>query len=166
VRLFACSIVAALFVPRIAAAAPTVSVLYRADAACPGVSAFLAQAAKKSRNSALFAPTTDLAAQATVAVAPGADGFTGRLSIRRAAMAQGRAAHALELLGSYNHDFASGSMSSEAAALRVEALVRAGRQEEAREAALTFLAKCPRSPLSDRVRVAAGLCWPGKDMAR
>jgi outer membrane protein assembly factor BamD (BamD/ComL family) len=81
----------------------------------------------------------------------------GRLEEVRQAMAQGRAARALELLGRYNRDFASGSMSSEAAALRVEALVRAGRHEEAREAARAFLAKYPRSPLSDRVRVAAGL---------
>jgi hypothetical protein len=80
-----------------------------------------------------------------------------RLEQVREAMAQGRAARALELLGRYDRDFASGSMSSEAAALRVEALVRAGRHEEAREAARAFLNKYPRSPLSDRVRAAAGL---------
>jgi hypothetical protein len=81
----------------------------------------------------------------------------GRLEQVREAMAQGRAARALDLLRRYDRDFAAGSMSSEAAALRVEALVRAGRHEEAREAARAFLAEYPRSPLSDRVRAAAGL---------
>jgi hypothetical protein len=81
----------------------------------------------------------------------------GRLEQVRQAMAQGRAARALDLLQRYDRDFASGNMSSEAAALRVEALARAGRHEEAREAARAFLAKYPRSPLSDRVRAAAGL---------
>jgi hypothetical protein len=81
----------------------------------------------------------------------------GQLEEVREAMAQGRAARALDLLRRYDRDFAAGSMSSEAAALRVEALGRAGRSEEAQRAARAFLAKYPRSPLSDRVRVAAGL---------
>jgi hypothetical protein len=66
-----------------AAAAPTVSVLYAADAACPPIAAFLDAAVKKSGGVVLFAPTTDRAAQATVTLAPGADGFTGHLSLNR-----------------------------------------------------------------------------------
>jgi hypothetical protein len=83
VRFFACPIVAVLLVPRIAAAEPTVSVLYKADAACPRVSAFLDEATEKSGGVVLFAPTADPAAQAIVALAPGADGFTGHLSLNR-----------------------------------------------------------------------------------
>jgi hypothetical protein len=60
-----------------------VSVLYKADAACPAISAFLDEAVKKSGGIVLFAPTTDPAAQATVTLAPGPDGFTGHLSLNR-----------------------------------------------------------------------------------
>jgi hypothetical protein len=75
----------------------------------------------------------------------------------RNAVIQGRPAAALSTLAAYEKEFAAGSMSSEATALRVEALVKAGLRDEGRAAARAFLAKYPQSPLVDRVRVTAGL---------
>jgi hypothetical protein len=75
----------------------------------------------------------------------------------RNAMVQGRPAAALGTLAVYDKEFAAGKMSSEATALRVEALVKAGLRDEGRAVARAFLAKYPRSPLVDRVRATAGL---------
>jgi hypothetical protein len=75
----------------------------------------------------------------------------------REAMVQGRPASALAALAQYDREFASGSMSAEATALRIEALMQSGRADEGRSSARAFMATYPRSPLVDRVRVAAGL---------
>jgi TolA-binding protein len=70
----------------------------------------------------------------------------------RGDLLQGAPAAALAALNNYDRSFPAGTMKAEAVALRVEALVAAGRREEAAFLARTFLATHPDSPLTGRIR--------------
>lgn len=59
---------------------------------------------------------------------------------------------ALAALEDYDEGFKGGVLAQEAELLRIEALSRAGKKDQARAAATTFLARHPESPLAGRVR--------------
>jgi hypothetical protein len=69
----------------------------------------------------------------------------------RAALASAAHARALDLLRRYQDRYPAGSFRPEAAALRIEALVRLGRTAEARGLADRFVAEHGASPLAERV---------------
>jgi hypothetical protein len=96
----------------------------------------------------LSAPTGDLRDQIAL------------LDNARASIAAGSANHALELVRRYADKYPAGSFRPEAAALRIEALVKVGRMGEARALAERFVADHGGSPLADRVRRLAGLDRP------
>jgi hypothetical protein len=59
---------------------------------------------------------------------------------------------ALDTLETYGAAFPAGTMKTEAAALRVEALAAVGRRQEAVASGREFLAAYPQNPLAERVR--------------
>lgn len=61
-------------------------------------------------------------------------------------------AGALAEIDRHGAEFADGALRAEAAAVRIETYVAAGRSAEAREAADRFLSSFPQSPLTRRVR--------------
>jgi hypothetical protein len=75
----------------------------------------------------------------------------------RAALSVGADRRALELLRHYQERYPTGSFRPEATALRVEALVKLGRQAEARSLAEKFVAEHRGSLLAERVATLAGL---------
>jgi len=75
-----------------------------------------------------------------------------RLREARLAIVHGNAGPALSALAAHAREFPHGAFQEEAAALRVEALVAAGRFDDARRAADAFDAAYPRSPYGPRVR--------------
>ncbi len=75
----------------------------------------------------------------------------------RAALAAGGAKRALELVHRYAERYPRGSFLPEAAALEIEALMRLGRDPEARTLAERFVATHRGSLLSERVAALAGL---------
>lgn len=85
---------------------------------------------------------------------------TALVDAARAALARGNADRALGLVRDYQTRYPSGSFRPEAAAVRVEALVKLGRSAEARSAAERFIASYGPSPLADRVARLAGLSQP------
>ena len=70
----------------------------------------------------------------------------------RSDLRQQAPAAALAALNAYDHTFPAGTMKAEATALRIEALVAAGRREEAALLARTFLSTHSDSPLTGRIR--------------
>jgi outer membrane protein assembly factor BamD (BamD/ComL family) len=62
-------------------------------------------------------------------------------------LASGDPAEALRELDAYRATFPGGKLSTEAGALRIEALVRSGRRDEARAELARFKADHPESPL-------------------
>jgi outer membrane protein assembly factor BamD (BamD/ComL family) len=78
----------------------------------------------------------------------------------RAALVAGAGERALELLRHYQDRYPAGSFRPEAAALKVEALTKLGRNAEARVLAERFVAEYGKSPLADRVARVAGLARP------
>jgi hypothetical protein len=74
----------------------------------------------------------------------------------RLALARGDAAATLDILDRHARTFAHPKLSEEREALRVEALVKAGRYDEARAAAGTFRASFPDSMLEAAVLGALG----------
>jgi hypothetical protein len=68
------------------------------------------------------------------------------------ALREHHAASALRLLDQYDRRFPAGTLASEAAVARIEALVAEGSQDRARALAAQFLAAHGTSPLSQRVR--------------
>jgi hypothetical protein len=74
----------------------------------------------------------------------------------RSVLASGEPALALSILDDYVSAFPHPTMASEAAVLRIEALVRAGDRSAARSAAHAFLVKYPLSPYGARVRSVVG----------
>jgi len=78
----------------------------------------------------------------------------------RAAVTAGTAERALELLRRYQEKYPAGSFRPEAGALRIEALVKLGRNAEARSLAERFVSEHKVSPLADRVARIAGLNRP------
>lgn len=70
----------------------------------------------------------------------------------RRAVADGRAATALEVLKTHARKFPRGALRDEAAVLRMEAYVLAGDRDRARTSAEAFLERAPDSPQRARVR--------------
>jgi hypothetical protein len=78
----------------------------------------------------------------------------------RLALSSGAGRRALEILRRYQDQYPAGSFRPEAAALKVEVLVKLGRGAEARTLAERFVAEHPGSLLADRVAILAGLRKP------
>ncbi|HVV52378.1 MAG TPA: hypothetical protein VHO06_22115 [Polyangia bacterium] len=74
----------------------------------------------------------------------------------RSAISGGDAARALEILRRYDAKYASGSFRPEATAIKVEALVKLGRQNEARALAARFVAEQRGTLLARRVAELVG----------
>jgi hypothetical protein len=81
----------------------------------------------------------------------------GSIDAARDALAKGADRAALEILRRYQDRYPAGSFRPEATALKVEALVKLGRQAEARSLAERFVAEHRGSLLAARVAVLAGL---------
>jgi hypothetical protein len=75
----------------------------------------------------------------------------------RAAVAGGDAPRALEILRGYDTKYGSGSFRPEAAAIKIEALVKLGRQREARELATKLMTEQRGTLLASRVAELVGL---------
>ena len=75
----------------------------------------------------------------------------------RAALSVGADRRALELVGHYQEKYPAGSFRPEATALKVEALMKIGREAEARALAERFVAEHRGSLLATRVAEIAGL---------
>jgi outer membrane protein assembly factor BamD (BamD/ComL family) len=69
----------------------------------------------------------------------------------KAALAGGDTAEALRQIDAYRKAFPTGSLAAEATAVRVEALVRAGRRAEARDELARLRAAHPDSPLLENL---------------
>lgn len=78
-----------------------------------------------------------------------------QLDRARAALAAGRATEALATLDTYSRSTPRGALTLEAEVLRIDALARSGRSNQARARASAFLARYPRSVLAARVRQLA-----------
>jgi len=81
----------------------------------------------------------------------------GSIDAARDALAKGADRAALEILRRYQDKYPAGSFRPEATALKVEALVKLGRQSEARALAERFVAEHRGSLLAGRVAALAGL---------
>lgn len=79
-----------------------------------------------------------------------------QLDAVRARLTSGRAEQALSLLDSYERGSPRGALRLEAEVLRIDALSRSGRVEQARARARAFLTRHPSSVLAARVRRLAG----------
>lgn len=79
-----------------------------------------------------------------------------QLDAVRARLASGRAEQALSLLDTYDRGTPRGSLRLEAEVLRIDALSRSGRVDQARARARVFLTRHPTSVLAARVRRLAG----------
>jgi hypothetical protein len=75
----------------------------------------------------------------------------------RSALSAGDAPRALEVLRHYEAKYASGSFRPEATAIRIEALVKLGRRNEARSLATKFVAEQRGTLLAKRVAELVGL---------
>jgi hypothetical protein len=82
------------------------------------------------------------------------------LDAARAALAAGGAERALATVRDYQSRYPNGAFRPEAAAVKIEVLVKQGRTAEARAAAVRFVAAHGRTPLADRVARLAGLTQP------
>ncbi len=78
----------------------------------------------------------------------------------RNALSSGTPPRALEILRRYQDRYPSGSFRPEAAAIRIEALLKLGREAEARALARRFVAEHPGSLLAARVADMVGLVDP------
>jgi hypothetical protein len=78
----------------------------------------------------------------------------------RSAVRSGDVERALAAVRKYQAEYPRGAFRPEAAALKVEALVKAGRTAEARAAAERFVVAYGPGPLTDRVALLAGLSHP------
>lgn len=79
------------------------------------------------------------------------------LDVARAAIAERAGRQALALVHRYEEVYPAGTFLPEASAIKVEALVQLGRDDEARKLAKRFVAEHEGSMLSDRVAAIAGL---------
>ncbi|HLK93531.1 MAG TPA: hypothetical protein VKZ18_26810 [Polyangia bacterium] len=119
-------------------------------------------------------PAPPPAVEATHATPPSAtparrhrDAVTGDLrdeiafvDAARDALSSGAAQRALELLRRYQERYPSGSFRPEATATRIEALVKLGRETEARALARRFVAEYRGSLLGARVAEMVGIAEP------
>jgi hypothetical protein len=116
-----------------------------------------AVAAAEPAPSAAVSPARPVATSAAAASSVPRDGLAEEVALlgrAQQAMREGRADHALEILGEHDRRFGSGALAEEAQAARVLALCEAGRRAEARALGARFLARSPDSPLAARVRAA------------
>jgi hypothetical protein len=74
----------------------------------------------------------------------------------KAVLARGDVAEALRQLDTYRASFPRGALAEEATALRIEALARAGRRDEARQALAELRKSHPESPLLESLAPMAG----------
>jgi hypothetical protein len=106
------------------------------------------------------APSALVHARPRAAPAPAlADALTDEVRLvadARGALESGDGARALSLLAEHDRRFAAGVLSPEAEALRVEALCRVGRTDEAQVQAARFTDRHPGSPLARRFAAACG----------
>jgi len=82
------------------------------------------------------------------------------IDFARAAVSGGAGARALEILRRYQERYPAGSFRPEAAAIKIEALMKLGRESEARALAERFVAEHRGSLLARRVAEVAGLAQP------
>jgi hypothetical protein len=82
------------------------------------------------------------------------------LDSARTAMAANADGRALETLRRYQDKYPAGSFRPEAAALKIEALVKLGRRAEARALAERFNSDYGKGPLAERVARIAGFAQP------
>jgi outer membrane protein assembly factor BamD (BamD/ComL family) len=75
-----------------------------------------------------------------------------RVDRAQRALAGGNAVEAIQLVDEYDARFPNGSLSQEAAALRIEALLRQGRRQEASDLGTRFTASHPKSLYADKIR--------------
>jgi outer membrane protein assembly factor BamD (BamD/ComL family) len=75
----------------------------------------------------------------------------------RAALAAGGGERALAIVRQYQGQYPSGAFRPEVTAVKIEALMKVGRKDEARVLAEKFVAANGPSPLTDRVSRLAGL---------
>lgn len=78
----------------------------------------------------------------------------------RSALAGGNAGEALALVRKYQSQYPSGAFRPEAAAIKIESLVKLGRTGEARGLAERFASTYGSGPLAERVAHVAGLTEP------
>lgn len=83
-----------------------------------------------------------------------------RVTAARAALATGEVQRALTLLDSYDAEFPDGTLTVEASVLRIEALARSGRRDEARRLGNQFLGRHPRGAFARRVERSLELSSP------
>ena len=76
------------------------------------------------------------------------------------ALSGGNAADALVLARKYSVEYPSGTFRPEAAAIRIEALVKLGRTAEARALANKFATTYGPGPLADRIATVVGSSPP------
>jgi TolA-binding protein len=93
--------------------------------------------------------------------APSSSGSTlsseiGAIDYAKRALASGNAGEALRRIDAYRAAFPGGVLAAEATALRVEALVRAGRLDEARAELARLRVSYPHSPLLENLSDAVG----------
>ncbi|AKV03305.1 hypothetical protein AKJ09_09968 [Labilithrix luteola] len=111
-------------------------------------------------------PTARLTPAAPVAQAPeDARGSSlgrevARVTAARSALAAGDVSRTLALLDSYDAEFPAGTLAIEASVLRIEALARSGRRDEARRLGDQFLAQHPRGAFARRVESSLELASP------
>jgi hypothetical protein len=82
------------------------------------------------------------------------------LDAARGALSAGADRRALEILRRYDDKYPAGSLRPEATAIEIEALLKGGRQAEARALATRFVAEHRGSLLAKRVAELAGLAAP------
>jgi len=123
--------------------------------------------AAKPEPPAIKPPTPAVAARATAEPAParaaGPSTSGSRLAAEitaidqmKSALAGGNAADALRRVDAYRAAFPTGTLAAEATALRVEALARAGRRDEARAELARLRAGHPESPLLENLGQIVG----------
>jgi hypothetical protein len=80
-----------------------------------------------------------------------------RVDAARAALARGDTQQTLALLHAYDREFPDGAFTIDVAVLRIEALTRAGKTEQARALGEEFLGRHPQGPFARRVRRTLGV---------
>jgi hypothetical protein len=78
----------------------------------------------------------------------------------RAALGSGEAARALGIVREYQATYPGGTFRPEVAAIKIEALLKLGRESEARASAERFAATYGSGPLAERVARLAGIAKP------
>lgn len=108
------------------------------------------------RNEARSLPAASVAVRATI----GAGDLRGEIELvdgARAALTARSPDRALEIVRRYEGRYPSGTFTPEATAVKVEALMRLGRREEARKLAARFVAEHRDALIADRIAALAGV---------